>query len=681
MKRTFVVMPFGQKSVTVKTPSPGPNEASVNIDFDAVYEMLLKPALAQAGSEPFRADDQVSAGDIRTDMYFELVTADYVLADISALNPNVFYELGVRHAARPDGFFSVKSDCATARAFDIAPDRSFAYKGELFLTPAERGPQWDAAVAAEAERLAAVLREVMGRDRQTVSSPVYKELENLRPTDWSRLGNARGKYFRGLAGDWRTRIKVARARGWPGAILTLAREAPTQIYRTQILRDAARSLIDLERYEAALDLIEEILADTPGDLEAGTQRGLALGRLGRPDEALIYARELQKLHRGDPELQGILGRLHKDFWRMRWHKEEDPEARRQKAVDTVSLARTSLESYWYAFARDPGSYYAGINALGLALLVEHLTGQWPSGEVSVDRATIEITVRFAADGKRLVTDNGSNDWIWIAATLGELALFRGETQSALNWYSEACSAAMATEFQRRSMLHQMELYHRLGFLPDTTGPVTAWLRQQTTGGAMSTEHRHVIVASGHRIDAPGRPQPRFPPSQERAVAARIAAYLDEWGIGAGDLAMSGAANGCDILFAEACLQRGARVRLLLPKPEGRFVPESVELPGSKWVKRFEDLADSCEVWHQDEQLGLPIEKGQEHSRNNLWLLETARTELRKGHLYGLLVWDGKSTGDGPGGTSHFAQMLGEYNARRRIIDPLTAAAPDAAQSS
>lgn len=54
------------------------------------------PALEAAGCERFRADKQVSAGDIRTDMFFELVTADYVVADLSIANPNVYYELGIR---------------------------------------------------------------------------------------------------------------------------------------------------------------------------------------------------------------------------------------------------------------------------------------------------------------------------------------------------------------------------------------------------------------------------------------------------------------------------------------------------------------------------------------------------------------------------------------------------------
>ena len=65
----------------------------------------LGPALAKASCVAFRADKEPGAGDIRTDMYFELVTADVVLADISILNPNVFYELGVRHGVAPRGVF------------------------------------------------------------------------------------------------------------------------------------------------------------------------------------------------------------------------------------------------------------------------------------------------------------------------------------------------------------------------------------------------------------------------------------------------------------------------------------------------------------------------------------------------------------------------------------------------
>src|ERR1700688_2588587 len=91
-------MPYGK----VKIPTPAePNPTPVEVDFESVYSELLAPALLEADCEPFRADSQISAGDIRTDMFFELVTADVVVADLSILNPNVYYELGIHDAVSP----------------------------------------------------------------------------------------------------------------------------------------------------------------------------------------------------------------------------------------------------------------------------------------------------------------------------------------------------------------------------------------------------------------------------------------------------------------------------------------------------------------------------------------------------------------------------------------------------
>src|SRR5213075_1575600 len=94
----FVVMPFGDKEASAAVPAAAGVEAkpAVHISFDEVYDLLINPCLAKAGCVPFRADKEAGAGDIRTDMYFELVTADVIVADISILNANVFYELGVR---------------------------------------------------------------------------------------------------------------------------------------------------------------------------------------------------------------------------------------------------------------------------------------------------------------------------------------------------------------------------------------------------------------------------------------------------------------------------------------------------------------------------------------------------------------------------------------------------------
>ena len=104
----FVAMPFGVKT--------GPDGQP--IDFNRVYVELLKPALEAAGLDVFRADEEQQAGDIRTDMFQELLIADLVLADLTLANPNVWYELGVRHALRARGVVIVCGGHATT-AFDL----------------------------------------------------------------------------------------------------------------------------------------------------------------------------------------------------------------------------------------------------------------------------------------------------------------------------------------------------------------------------------------------------------------------------------------------------------------------------------------------------------------------------------------------------------------------------------
>ena len=86
----FVAMPFGIKK----------NREGNELNFNRIYEELIKPALEAANLEPFRADEEIRAGNIITDMFQELLVADLVVADITVDNPNVWYELGVRHALR-----------------------------------------------------------------------------------------------------------------------------------------------------------------------------------------------------------------------------------------------------------------------------------------------------------------------------------------------------------------------------------------------------------------------------------------------------------------------------------------------------------------------------------------------------------------------------------------------------
>ena len=311
--RVFVVMPFGQKEARPATPESAttPATAAITIDFDRVYSQLIEPALSCAGCVSFRADKEPGAGDIRTDMFYELVTADVVLADISLLNANVFYELGVRHGVAPRGVFMIHGGW-TRRPFDVAPDRTFDYDGKLFLSD-QMEPQdlWTTKLDAEAKRLGQVLRGALEADPATIGSPVYKELVGLKPVDWTNIQTARAKYFGEVFADWKARVELAKLNGWPGDILTLADEAPTRFHRAKLLWHAADALCSMHRFEAALPVLKDLLALDSEHREAQIRMGLVLDRLGRTNEARVYMLQVVEKYQNDTEAHGILGRVYK----------------------------------------------------------------------------------------------------------------------------------------------------------------------------------------------------------------------------------------------------------------------------------------------------------------------------------------------------------------------------------
>jgi hypothetical protein len=96
--KCFVIMPFGD--------SRGNPERARR--FELIYSEWIKPAVESItiGNVFFenivchRADKELRPEDIITHVIGNLVTADIVIADLSGGNPNVFYELGIRHAVK-----------------------------------------------------------------------------------------------------------------------------------------------------------------------------------------------------------------------------------------------------------------------------------------------------------------------------------------------------------------------------------------------------------------------------------------------------------------------------------------------------------------------------------------------------------------------------------------------------
>jgi hypothetical protein len=175
---------------------------------------------------------------------------------------------------------------------------------------------------------------------------------------------------------------------------------------------------------------------------------------------------------------------------------------------------------------------------------------------------------------------------------------------------------------------------------------------------------HVLLVSGHLVDAPQRPVPRFPQTRVPWVRQQVRDTLEHWHIDDGTTVISGGARGADIIAAEEARSRGARVLLCLALPPDEFRQASVALPGTDWSARYDRLLDVAEV----RQLPPQPNGADVFERANQWMLELAH-QLDPSP-YAVIVWDGKA-GDGPGGTQDLVQKLGYRpdDARIRIIDP------------
>lgn len=92
----FVIMPFHTK----------PDRARKDeVNFDRVYSSIIKRSLAGLKDRGIhvrciRCDEIERAGVIHERMIAQIAEADVAVVDITTQNPNVFYELGVRHAVR-----------------------------------------------------------------------------------------------------------------------------------------------------------------------------------------------------------------------------------------------------------------------------------------------------------------------------------------------------------------------------------------------------------------------------------------------------------------------------------------------------------------------------------------------------------------------------------------------------
>jgi hypothetical protein len=675
--RAFVVMPFGKK------PLDGPKGREIN--FGHVYDHLLEPALRAAGCDTVRADQEEAAGDIRTDMFFELVTADFVVADVTIPNPNVFYELGIRDGVCPRGIFLVNGDGNKSRPFDIAPDRTFGYDARLFT---RRHPTEE--IKHQCQQLTKRLKDAIAADRQTIGSPVYSHLPGLKAVNWDDIQTSKTKYFDGLQEDWRGRIRSAQSDNRPGDILTLAANAPTRQHEARILYDAATALVALCRHQAAERVLRDVIQFDPDNADAQIQLALVLCHLGRDGEAEGRLRELSSELKDQPEAADSLGQVLRHLWHLTWKGIKSKQGRRHKAIEAAEVALSAVQSFLRAHRADPRAYFAGFNALMLIYLLQEL-GIRHHELTGRQLNDLTATTRYVAqhERERAIASGLDDDQFWSTTTLAGILLIDGKARKALREIKAACAIPAATAFQLQTFHARLELLLELGIELPFVNRALDIVDDAIAHRNKHRDFKRVFLWKDYRGDSAKPNDDPFSRAATASLEKEIASVLaKEWAIREGDLAICGGSSPRDIVFAEQCLKRRARVWFLMRRPLERLergaTGERWPFKDAAWRQRFQSLRAhrNCKVWLDSDRLGNPVEsfdgahtKRLAIRRHQQWLLNTAEMEAEPVHragrpsesdstsarLYGLFYRDGQRGDDESAEFQALLQRVREFN--------------------
>lgn len=150
-KTCFVITPIGGESTEIRREADG--------IIDEVLIPVLEDELGFTVEVAHRVD---TSGSITQQVIQSVIDSDFAICNLATLNPNVMYELALRHAARkPVVTIAPKG---TSLPFDISDDRVVFYKNDI----------------AGANQLKADLhpKTIAAMEDETPDNPVYRAIKS-----------------------------------------------------------------------------------------------------------------------------------------------------------------------------------------------------------------------------------------------------------------------------------------------------------------------------------------------------------------------------------------------------------------------------------------------------------------------------------------------------------------------
>lgn len=390
----FVLTPFGVKQ----------NGAGA-IDFDSVYKSIYRPAIEAAGLEPKRSDEETAHGVVQKLMFERLLLSEYAIADLTIPNPNVFYELGIRHVAKPGGTIVTTADPKTL-PFDVATQRAFVYA----LGPDGRPSDPD----GDAAKLRKLLEAAIAGDM--VDSPLYQLVDALAPPPIDR---ERTDVFRDHARyseEQKARLEEARAKKTVEAVAEVEKElGPASGVEGAVMVDLMLSYRAVGGHEQMIDLARRMDRSLARSVLVREQVAFAQNRLGLSQDAEATLTAIIKERGANSETNGLLGRVYKDRW--------DKAVKAGETLRAKAWLKKAIGAYLEGFEADFRDAYPGINAVTLMEIAD-----------DARRHALTPIVRYAME--RRLARKGEADY-WDHATRLELAVLADDSEAAADALGDA----------------------------------------------------------------------------------------------------------------------------------------------------------------------------------------------------------------------------------------------------
>jgi MAP3K TRAFs-binding domain len=373
----FIAMPFGRKEAGGRS-----------VEFDAVWQELIAPAIEAADMQPLRADEEQSGGIIHKPMFERLLLCEFAVADLTLANANVFYEIGVRHAARPATTVLIVAD-EVRLPFDVAMLRTMPYRLGEDGRPSH--------AEEDAAKLAQSLREC--RAQRTKDSPLFQLLDGIKPLE---VPSDRTDVFREQVEYAQAKkAELAQARKAGKDAIDGVRQSLGEFDAVEsgVLIDLMLSYRAIKDWQGMIDLVGAMPEPLRSAVMVQEQLGFALNRAGRGEEAEKVLTDLIARRGPSSETLGILGRVYKDRW--------EAAAKAGETFKARALLTNAIDAYRRGFETDWRDHYPGINAVTLMELKDP-----PDAE----REKLIPVVRYSVE--RRIAGGKADYWDW--ATLLEI---------------------------------------------------------------------------------------------------------------------------------------------------------------------------------------------------------------------------------------------------------------------